>query len=543
MKTISAEEFKKIYGEQGMSQFSSGAPEKKQGAISKAFHGSIDYAKQGYEKARNAKNPLELLRGGTQIAAGGIGAVFSPLAPVTEPIGKGVDFVADKISDNPAVQQFSQTEAGKITSDVAEDVSNLSTIAGTVGGFKGAPRVANAVKTGTNKTISNVSSATQNGLSGIGNAVKPFTKEISRIPERVKTNIIEKKNIQNKIDTLPTKIAKDAAQDGLEVADIQTLYKIPRNQKTPLKKLAKITKDFAEGNTKTNPIEVVGKPIVNRLKELDQTRVKIGTELGDVAKDLGIVTKEELVPTIFQKLQKVPGMEGLNIDKNGLLNFKNTVLATAETFADRKAIQSIFESATKWGKGESKHLLRQELFEALGGKKRARLNLTATQEKAYEAIRQGLSDVLESKNTSYKNLSNQYRQVIQPLQEMRKMMKVAGEADDILDMSAGLLARRLTSAAQSNPQIRAVLSAMDKATKKAGNTRLSVETLQDFYNILEKYYDIAPKTGFQAQVKQGVERAVTGPLSYLSDKVKSFAGETPAVRQKSLENILKEILR
>jgi hypothetical protein len=83
---------------------------------------------------------------------------------------------------------------------------------------------------------------------------------------------------------------------------------------------------------------------------------------------------------------------------------------------------------------------------------------------------------------------------------------------------------------------------MDKATAVAGKTRLSVETLQDFYNILEKYYDIAPKTGFQAQVRQGVEKASgIGDLAFQT--VKGFAGETPIVRQKALESILEEILK
>ena len=133
---------------------------------------------------------------------------------------------------------------------------------------------------------------------------------------------------------------------------------------------------------------------------------------------------------------------------------------------------------------------------------------------------------------------------MQPLQDMRGYMKkVVGAEEDIQNMSAGLLARRITSAAKSNPEIKAVLNAMDKATKVPGKTRLSIETLQDFYNILEKYYDIAPKTGFQSQVKQGVEKAMGGPLGYIGEQVKSFAGETPIVRQRALEKILEEVLR
>jgi hypothetical protein len=80
---------------------------------------------------------------------------------------------------------------------------------------------------------------------------------------------------------------------------------------------------------------------------------------------------------------------------------------------------------------------------------------------------------------------------------MRRFMKTLPDAtEDILDMQAGLLARRLTGNAQSNPQIRNILKMLDKATGKTG-TKDSVEALQDLYNIFDKYYSIAGKTGFQ----------------------------------------------
>jgi len=105
--------------------------------IKDAFTGSVDYAKQGYEQARNAKNPLELFRGSLKLGAGTIGAAFSPLAPVMKPIEKGVGFASEKISDIPAVQKFAQSEAGQKTARVAEDVQNIAGIAAGVAGGPG----------------------------------------------------------------------------------------------------------------------------------------------------------------------------------------------------------------------------------------------------------------------------------------------------------------------------------------------------------------------------------------------------------------------
>ena len=467
---------------------------------------------------------------------------------VGQGIGRGLQWVAEKTTPQFMVDFVTKhPDAARMLEEGAGTVANVGEIAGNILGIEGA-------KQGVVKTAQGVSKAVAPTAEIAGRTLKkatqpiqkfaqPIVQEAKRIPERMATNVAQKQAVQESINKLPSKVARQAAQDGLDVADVKSLYQLPKSQKVPLKKLATVVKDFAEGKTKTNPIEVVGKPIVNRLKELESSKGTIGQKLGKAAEQLGNVSKKELDDAVFNELKKVSGLNGLTKTKLRGLDFKNTTLATELSKTDRMAINKIFSMATKAGTGKSKHLLRQELFEILGGKKRALTALTDTQEKAFNAVRRGLSNVLENKNPIYKTLSNDYRKVVQPLEQMRKIMRVSGEADDILDMSAGLLARRLTSFAQSNPQIKAILNAMDRATKVGGKTRLNVETLQDFYNILEKYYDIAPKTGFQSQVKAGVEKAVGGPIKYLGERIGGLVGETPAVRQKALEKILEEILR
>lgn len=71
---------------------------------------------------------------------------------------------------------------------------------------------------------------------------------------------------------------------------------------------------------------------------------------------------------------------------------------------------------------------------------------------------------------------------------------------------------------------------------------------QDFYNILDKYYDIAGKTGFQGQTAAGVSKALEGAglsntLGKLGSKVGEVLGETEIVKLRALEAILKDILK
>lgn len=435
---------------------------------------------------------------------------------------------------------------------IAEDLEAVVNIASILPSVKGAQiagevaaSAADVAKLAGSKALGvaeKVVDVTKPVVQGGVDIAKIAGKEVAQIPSKVGTNIATKQAAEATIKKLPTKVAQETARMGIDTKDVEDIYKIPQKVKPEARKLANSIVNFAKGATDVDPIESVGKPIVAKIKQFEKAKGTIGQKLGEVANTLPNVTQKELVEPIFNSLKSVNGLSGLKMNKAGVLDFTDTVLATADTASDRNAIQSIFIDAIKSGSGKQKHLLRQELFEILGGKKKAGIQLTETQDKAYQAIRKGLSDVLETKNDNYKSLSNQYRKVTQPLQELRKMMgTLPGAEEDIMDMSAGLLARRLTSTSISQGKVRTILDAMDSATKEKGNLRETTEQMQKLYNIMGKYYDIAPKTGFQGQVRAGIEGA-GGITDVLVGAAKSVAGETTVVRQKAIEKALKEAL-
>jgi hypothetical protein len=83
---------------------------------------------------------------------------------------------------------------------------------------------------------------------------------------------------------------------------------------------------------------------------------------------------------------------------------------------------------------------------------------------------------------------------------------------------------------------------MDRATKKKGTSTGEIEALQDFYNILDRYYNIEGKTSLQGQTKLGVEKA-SGIQDVAMQAVGQIAGKTEAVRRKAIEQVLDDILR
>jgi hypothetical protein len=449
-----------------------------------------------------------------------IGSVISPIVQ-SEPIQKAIDVYKTLPQE---------------TQDVLASIFNAANIPLAGVGASGAKTVAEAGVSAAAKGAKTVAEAPI--VKGAIDVTKMAGESLARVPSRVATNVAEKQAQEAVIKSLPTPKAQVAARDGVDITDITTLPEVAASSQA--KKLVQTVKDFAQGKTKVDPIEIVGEPIIKRVKDLDTQRKTIGAQLGEVSKNLGVVTKPELSSGVFARLIEVPGLQGLTVSPTGKLNFAKTTLTSKATAPDRKALQEAYSQATRWGDGEKAHLYRQELFEILGGKKKGRAEVTDTQEGGLDAIRSGLSDVLESKNGQYKTLSNEYRKIVQPLGDLRKLMKNIdpNSTDDILNMSAGLLARRITSAAASNPQIKQLLQNLDEAGVK-GTTKESVTQLQDLYNILNKYYDIAPKTGFQNLTKEATADSLVGTIK---ETARDIAGKSNAVRQKALEDYLDELL-
>lgn len=515
---------------------------------------------------------------GTSQAFGALPEVVTAAMP--KPVRKASEFVGEKVGQafqgvtnaiggTQAAQNFvtKNPNVAAATEDVLGYVAPIGEIAGAVAGTKGTvkgiqnipktvaktgqaiSRAGKAlVKSKAGQAISNtqIPKAITNTGRGIGIVGKQIATGVKNIPGRISTNVAEMGAAQDVIKKLPTRVARQAVDNGVDVGTVQKVYNIPKTQRPAFKKLAQVAKNFSEGNTKLDPTEVVGQPIVKRLKKLDMEASAVGKKLGEAANNLGDVSSDEAIGAVANRMKKIRGLEGVALDADGNLDFSNTSLASELSASDQSILQKAFSAATKSGNGKQKHLLRQELFEQLNGRKRSLTQLTETQEKGLEAIRQGLADVLEAKSPGYRSLNQQYAKIVQPVSELRKMMRVNNFTDsDILDMKAGLLARRLTSFAKTNPEIRQLLRKIDSATAMPGKTTLSVEALQDFYNALDDVYGISRGTSFQGQIIKGIDKGIPTSGGDITARamqaVGEFAGKTPAVKRKAFENVLSEV--
>ena len=314
-----------------------------------------------------------------------------------------------------------------------------------------------------------------------------------------------------------------------------------------LAKLAETVRKFESGESKVNPIEIVGKPIVRKVKQLDADVKKFGTELNEVAGNL----KGKAVKYYDNlKSQLDTGLDTLGIKR--IDDIKGTELDDTLDFvgsdleglgkANQNVIINVYRRFNGAKDANDLHRLKKFIDENVDFGKSAE-GFTASTERLLKNWRKQIDGALDNEFPAYKKVNDELSARLGPLKDMQKLMKgIDPNSEDLLEMSAGLLARRLTSNAVSNPKIRQILRKMDEATAVKGKVGLDTELLQDFYNILEKYYDISAKTGFKGQVKGAIEQA-SNVQGIIIDGVKKFGGKSDAVRKKAIEDFLRDALK
>lgn len=502
----------------------------------------------------NAKDTAKVIGNTVGLAADTINSIIDTASDITG-VSKIMEKAITSLPESVQIQLGQTLLKGEevvnqlfpdetIRGEVAQALGNILSVAGSVTGAKlGANLLKKAaVKTAETSVAAGKATvdATKQALEKTAGVTKPIVEKVKGVGRNVVANVEDAKKTEAIITALPTKIQQNAARTGIDIADINTLSRLDKNNLPEVKQLVDAAEAFARGTSATDPQEIVGKPLTAKILELAKRQDEVGARLGEISKNLGILDNETVQNSVLKRLQSIGGLKGLKIKEDGGLDFDATTLKSALTSADRSAIETAFKEAIDSGTGEQAHLFRQELFEVLDGKKKSLANITDTQDKALNAIRAGLSDVLEANNPQYKKVSNEYRKIVQPLSDLRKLNKNLTpdneKLEDVLDISGGLLARRLVSNAPSRAEVMRVLKALDDATPEKGTTAKKLQDLIEAYSVVGKYYDVSPKTSFKGLVEQanGISEEIVSAATQL-------AGVTPAVRQKLLKQLIEEL--
>lgn len=294
--------------------------------------------KKGYEQAKNATNPLQSLEGGLNEVAGGINTAFSPLAAITEPtIGAGINYAADKISNVPAVQKFAQSKAGEVTERAAEDVGNVTTIAGTLAGAKGAGKVG----TGAVRTAGEAVDKTAGYLGGAVKDIVPTSQGVIN------------HQIAKALDLSPSDMSNISKSTGNEVGQWLSEHNLIGGNKEATQQLindfkttnydavrseiAKVSKFYKQSQVPrfVDALKQIKKK-VETVPGLEHTWAEVSNLLRKEELSLDDVQRvKELMDEHF-KLYKVTGDVGEGVAKEGLSNIRKELRSFIEKEVKRE---------------------------------------------------------------------------------------------------------------------------------------------------------------------------------------------------------------
>lgn len=288
-----------------------------QNTIGDAFKSGIGQIKEGYNQSYNAKNPLELIEGGLKQGAGIVNTAFSPLAPVFAPVGKGINYLADKISNNKGVQKFATSKAGENVIRATEDINNANTIASVFSGGKAAPKAVTLAQEGV-KSLDAAAGKLGEGLkptfeTSVQKALPTLKKDVGNIEGKIKnvrtafTDIAKNKDSIGLVD----KNGKPRTpQTFVETVDAQNT-RLPQIYKDYTAKLSEVDKPKFDQNIKQNIFDQVN-AIDSKLKvenSIDNRRAltKIKNELSSL-RDTSPEGIQNYIQSINQKVKPLaPG--------------------------------------------------------------------------------------------------------------------------------------------------------------------------------------------------------------------------------------------
>ena len=136
--------------------------------IKEAFKGGVGQMGQAFQESKAGVNPLST---SVKLIEGAVGAVASPLAPITSPIGKAIDFAGGKLSNlysekfDESISDIPEADYQKLVVRPLETIRGITTAAGLA---TGADKVSPVAKVAVSKIVG----AVKPTIAGAGRVLK-----------------------------------------------------------------------------------------------------------------------------------------------------------------------------------------------------------------------------------------------------------------------------------------------------------------------------------------------------------------------------------
>lgn len=374
-------------------------------------------------------------------------------------------------------------------------------------------------------------------LSEKGRQVGEFVEEA---PYRIKTAAKVAREAQEAMAGTSEQ-AHRAVASGVPLRKVKVATQSTPEESKLLNTIVDEFERYAKGESFEDPRGPVGEALRTTVKAAADLADERGSLLGEAAEELqGKPLRAKL--KVLDRLHKVPGLKGLRIDNTGDLDFSHTNMKTPATQPQRNAINKMFHAITGEDAG-GLHMLREEIYQVQGGAKAAQVPMTETEDRAMEAIRQGIADAIEEISEKYRELNKDYAKIASPLSEIRKGWKGYKYAEgDILNARGAQIIKGLTGESGAGLKTEAALESLQKELTKAGKpSPYNFKRIQEILNEIAKHYDLVKETGAEGVVTSGVGRGIRGTIGKAIDFAVGAISKTPELEKQALIDLIRSL--
>lgn len=363
---------------------------------------------------------------------------------------------------------------------------------------------------------------------------------------------------------VPDKPAQKLLRQGVDETDVAIMQSMSPADREAAKKMVQIAKEVSDTGLPTKrQQEVVGQAFMRRAKDVETLNRTAGGQIDDIARTQlsgKQVNAGKATDQFFNQLER----DGVDIDALRLANTKEEIAQAFEgsSYEGLDTVQRTLKTVLKRVDpglqgadmdGLALHRAKRFIDNQVTYGKNAE-GLVGDAERLLKGLRSSIDDVLDTTFPDYNIANTQYRETIDALDEMRRLIgRDFIGSGDIANLRAGEVMNRLLGQASARP-LSAIQNLENTALKYGVKYDDSILKQVRFADLLDDIYETVPKGSLQGRVAGGVAQGVDQGVGFMNrmrqgglisatldtagDLAKSAAGVTPEARQKAVEEFL-----
>lgn len=473
-------------------------------------------------------------------------------------------------------------EEGKGVLETAFESAKQATVSGlfggAVGGVVGGVGGGFQAKTNRANELKELLSNTDN----VDDALSKVTTKATETVDDVAVPATKTTQVTNKVNPQPLKdratagfktengkvVADKKAQallkQGVQDTDVAIMQSFSPEDAKAAKEMVAIAKETARtGIPNQRQQEVVGRAFMKRAKDVETLNRTAGGQIDDIARTQLAgkpVNASKATDQFFNQLER----DGVDIDALRLAKTKDEIAQAFEgsSYEGLDTVQRTLKTVLKRVDpdlagadmdGLALHRAKRFIDNQVTYGKNAE-GLVGDAERLLKSLRTNIDDVLDTTFPDYNTANTQYKETIDALDEMRRLIgRDFIGSGDIANLRAGEVMNRLLGQASAKPM--SSLQNLENVSRKYGNT-YSDNVLKQirFADLLDDIYQTVPKGSLQGRVTDSVAEGINQSVGFMErmrqgglisatidtagDIAKNATGITPEARQKAVEEFL-----